>query len=251
MKKFIVALLLICIIILSFGFTAIKLWSLGPEGNYFNSNLRLKFAKYPVARQILGLHFDGDARTDYLGPRFGKISVEVDSMQGLEIPYAVLKQMAEKIGQLTGKETSFFQSDDNLPYLPDLSEADVKSLAKQYRNESALGETASLYLLVASRRDESMKELGSSLEEYGMVIFYDSLQEFTRDNPATFNNYLLSTILHEFGHQLGLPHNELDGCLMNENAEASHNARPSPETVLVNFCPEELAEIKENARLSQ
>ena len=47
------------IIIISFGFCYFRMSAQSETKNYFNENLRYKFARYPFFRNILGLHSQG------------------------------------------------------------------------------------------------------------------------------------------------------------------------------------------------
>ncbi len=236
MKKLLIIGLLLLIILLSFGFAILKIQTNGSEENYFNRRLRANFAARPWLRSALGLHWDGDGQADYLGKRYNKVLIEVDIMQGWNIDHQVLDELVQKIQAVLSKPTSYLISDRSIPYQSNLTKEEIAALVRRYRNHQNSRDTATVYLLYASKLKDEPTLLGLTYQEYAIILFGEPLQEFTQSNPKTLANYEVSTALHEFGHQLGLPHNEEPGCLMNKHAEEAHVARQSPKDVIMDFC---------------
>lgn len=234
-------LLLLVFILLCGAFIYAKSGSIGSEDDYFNTHYRLKLDRYAFMRQVLALHSYGDARADYLGTRYGKILIEVDILKGVDIDQNVLTRFTSKVSDITGKPTSYFISDTNLPY-SNLNESDVSKIAGSYRNAFSK-DAANLYVLLADTSKEDGKQLGSTQEEYGIVLYDRAIRDFTADSSATYESYAFSTLLHEFGHQLGLEHNDQPGCLMNAKAETNDQPRLFADQVVTDFCPFEKQEI--------
>ena len=155
MKKLITILLLLLIIAVSFLFILAKIQAQGSEQNYFNSKWRAQAAAVPFFRQIFGLHWDGDARADYLGDKYEKIFVEVDLADGQTVELAALDLLKEKMSAATGKPVSYLISDRTAP-------------RRNYRNES---DTAAVYLRILDRDPESPDTLGKTFEEYGIILY--------------------------------------------------------------------------------
>lgn len=243
MKKAFIIVCLSAVIVLSFSFVSLKIMARGSDGNYFNTHWRYWFARVPVWRQILGLHYDGDGQADYLGGRYKNIVIEVDTMDGLEIDDETLRQVTASIQGVTKKPTSFISSDNKVAYFPAINYQQLQQTVKQNRQYKNTKKTANIYLLLAGKKDGEPKLLGSTYQEYGIVIYIDALKNFAKDSPQTFNLYVLGTILHEFGHQIGLPHNSQQGCLMNEHAEAEHTAKSNPAEVVTDFCEYEVGSL--------
>jgi hypothetical protein len=245
MKRAIVALLII-VIFVNFVFIILRAQALGPENNFFNTRLREKFARVEFLRHVLGLHYDGDGKSDYLSHKYSKIFIEVDSMDGLQVPDASLKLLAEKISDITGKPTTYAVSNTHIPYVSVLTEGQISDTVNQNRNYKNHDDTAVLYLLYVSKVSDDVQEVGSSYEESGILLFDSVLVDFTSSNPSTFNNYVESTALHEFGHQLGLPHNNYSDCLMQASVDMGYNGYTTPAGVIVDFCDYEKDLIKNN-----
>lgn len=239
MKKLLVICFLFIVIGLSLSFSWVKIQASGPDDNYFNRELRSRFTAVPFFRHVLSLHYDGDARADYLGGKYKKIVIEVDTMQDIGARYEALDLLRDRVRQITGKPTSYIISDNNILYEREVDETGIEKLVKQYRNRESSDDTAVLYLLYASSSADQPDLLGLTYQEYGIILFYNALQDFTDENPKVLVNYEASTALHEFGHQIGLPHNERQNCLMNKSAEMAHIPREIPEDVITDFCEHE------------
>lgn len=234
-RKSIVVFVLLLVITLSFAFVWAKIQAQGAEDNLFNREWRDDFAAIPWLRQALGLHFDGDGKADYLGKHYQKILIEVDTMKDLGITLESLKLLTEKIQGVTGKPTSYLISDREILYDRELSGAEIENLVSLHRTHYNTGDTATIYLLYASRDQDRPTLLGATYQEYGIVLYGDALRDFTQDNLDLLTNYEASTALHEFGHQLGLGHNNDPGCLMNERVDSDPSWQ-HPEDVILGFC---------------
>jgi predicted Zn-dependent protease len=236
MRKAVTIIFLLLVIVAAFSFVAIKLLATGPDTNTFNTKYRPLLTAYPLLREMFRFHYDGDARADYLSDRYGKIMIEVDEMEGLEISDRVLISISKKISENTGKETVFIRS-DKIPYSKTVSLEDIDQLTKKYRNYIYAKDTAKVYVLYLSQLSgELSSDIGATHEEYGIALFDTPLRGLTSRNPEVFDRYVASTALHEFGHQLGLPHNENLGCLMNSGVDEGDVVREGTDDVIVDFC---------------
>ena len=246
MKKSAVVFFLVVFIGVIFSYIILRIGFLGSEDNFFNAKLRPHFSKYVILRQIFSLHFDGDAKTDFLGKGYGNILIEVDSMDKYDFDLSTLDLLAKKIQEITKKPTTYIFSDENIPYTEALNSQKIKEITKMNRDYFNNQKRAAIYLLVGSRDEKQPSLLGSTLDEYGIVLFMDALLDFTQDSPDnTLVNYEVSTILHEFGHQIGLPHNSEPNCLMNEQVEIHSGVFESLNSIIMDFCDLEKQSIQQ------
>jgi hypothetical protein len=237
--KILVIIVLLGVIIISFGFVYFKVSAQNTGSNYFNDNLRHKFARYPAVRQILGLHFDGDAKADYLGNRYQNITIKIISMEGLDISDEAAEVFAKRVENITGKKTKYLFY-PNIPYKSLIGAEELrKSLGSMGSSQDAVA-----YVFIVSQ-DADSEILGSTVLENGMVLFKNPLtNDMWKDNEENVDSYIASLLLHEFGHQLGLGHNSVSGCLMNEKAEFSDGGRLLRE--INDFCEFEKKQIKKS-----
>lgn len=242
MHKKIALIILSLFIIVIFSFVILRAWSLGSEDNYFNSRLRSRISAWPFARKIMAFHFDGDAKADYLGSRYNTIELEVDAFEGYSIPEEGLNSVVAAIEQVTGKEVFVRHSDYRIPNNGPATWEELKTIVTEKRSP-ADRRNASLYLLLASSKGQAATNIGETFGEDGIIIYVDGLKSFLSGNPELFQAYFASTVLHEFGHQLGLSHNDKPGCLMNPEVEGGASWE-TPEDVISRFCPYELELLK-------
>jgi predicted Zn-dependent protease len=236
MKKAFIGLLLLAIIFVSFAFVVLKLLANGSEDNFFNQKYRAKFAAQPTLRKMLNLHYDGDGRADLLGDRYSKIVIEVDEMLDLDLPSDALDIFEEKVAAVTGKEVIVVRS-DKVPYKDSVTLEEVNELTNVYRNYIYTKDAARFYVLYLSQfAGELSTDIGATNQEFGILLFDTTLQGLTAGNPDTLVKYIASTLLHEFGHQIGLDHNEETNCLMNASVEEGDVLREGSGDVLIDFC---------------
>lgn len=235
MKRLVKVFFLLLFIGVIFSFVGLRSMANGSDNNLFNQKYRAMFDKYPLARDILGLHFDGDGRFDYLDRSKSKLWVEIDTVYGTEIPQASLDLLAEKIKSSTGKDVVYYVSDKEIPAKQIVTQDDVKKLVSNYKNFHP-NDGAYLYLLFLQSYEPDPLLLGSTYQEDGVILYDQALKDLTKASPETYPQYVESTILHEFGHQLGLPHNEQKNCLMNSHADTNNVVRETTKSVIVDFC---------------
>jgi hypothetical protein len=241
MKKVLIVIFLLLIIIVTFSFVFLKIEARGNDGNYFNTHLRGNLSRYELARNILGLHYDGDAKADYLGKQTKNITVEVLVMKGLVARHGIIDNLAMKIEKTTGKKTDIAYSFKELPF-SNISEKE--ELAKQladlriYRNSSG---RSLLYILVVNQ-DHDQSQIGSTLQENAIILYENNLEQYNlAGNSDALDRYAGGVLLHEFGHQIGLQHNNMSGCLMNPVVELSD--RPKTSEIISGFCEYEKKQI--------
>ena len=220
-----------------------KSQSLGPDTNYFNTHFRPALDRNPLMRKILSLHNDGDALSDYLGSRYDKISIEVDITEGTEADRSVLDRFAQAVQAITGKQTSYLISDANLPFY-NQNDDQIDSIARLYQNVFP-SNTATLYVLLMDTKRGQPLLLGQTYHEDGIVIFQQAVKNFAGGNSLIYENYDYSTLLHEFGHQIGLDHNNQEGCLMNPKADSSDRPSDYAFQIVTDFCPLEYGQINQ------
>jgi len=239
--KFLIIVILLLVIIALAGFMYFKVSALNPGSNFFNDNLRYRFARYPSARQALGLHFDGDARADYLGDKYRNITIKIISMDGLAISDETARAFAKKVEITTGKKTDYLFY-PGIQYKPQMS---MEELQKHLANNgfSSPAQGAIIYVFIVSQKENDNVILGSTLLENGIVLFRNSLaNDMRKDDQENIDAHSASLLLHEFGHQIGLRHNPIEGCLMNENTDFSTDGKLLEK--IDDFCEYEKSQIE-------
>ncbi|MGE5297934.1 MAG: matrixin family metalloprotease [Acidobacteriaceae bacterium] len=242
MKKTLTVAGLSAVILLLAVFLTVRFSAQGGAENFFNLKFRPQLSRHPLARQIFGLHFDSDAKADYLAKKPGNIIVEVDSMEGTSLDYPLVQRLADRLAQVTGKQVSILISDDGIPFAKTTDEGQAENLKKQYQDNRINRDNAVLYLLTVNQNQAHPTWVGATLQEDGIMIFSQAVKDLTQDRRERTEDYLYSTLLHEIGHQLGLGHNDGEDCLMNETVE--EDSSRAWKDVVVDFCQEEKDQIE-------
>lgn len=207
---------LVLFIILCGTFIYIKVLSLGDENSKFNQITRLRLGKYETLRTIFGLHSDGDARYWYLSGNTPLI-LEVAQAPGLHINPDGLDQFEEMVTKYTGRQVRLINTEAAAP--GKLSEQELAETAGRARRYLIDG-SPDFLVIYADDFDRQGTEIAKTYREFGMVLSNQRLSEVTGELGLSVEaQYVESALLHEFGHQLGLPHNDSPGCIMNARAE--------------------------------
>jgi len=244
MKKKITIIFLLFLITFLGIFIFLKLSVNGAEDNIFNTNWRYKFARYKIFRKTLSLHYDGDARSDYLGKKQSEITLKVVLMEGLYFDQDILIMVGKKIQEITGKPTLISYAVKKIPFSQESKLSDLATSLQEVRSYESGLDRAMIFLVIANQNEMEPSNIGSTLQEDGLVFFEGDINKsYSQEGDIqSYQQYAVSVLMHEFGHQLGLPHNELEGCLMNKQLEI--NAQEKREKISIDFCEQEKKAIK-------
>ncbi|MFH1597983.1 MAG: matrixin family metalloprotease [Patescibacteria group bacterium] len=239
---------LLIIIIFCASFILFRYYGNQDNANWFNDNLRGELAKSPTLRSLYALNWDGDAKSDYLSNRkFKKLVIEIESIQQCALYFADNQALADQINDLIqkpeGVEIILNDSidEDEIIFLESnpLDRA-VSRLKARLQNHKTGGDTAFLHVLCLDYNRDASTTIGATYENTTVLLFYNRIKEVTEKNSAALPIYLKTTLLHEFGHQLGLPHLEDTGCMMAATVESPGNAIGALDQIPQSFCPASL-----------
>ncbi len=246
MRKLYIVLLILATLI-GLSFLVIRYFAnSSAQDNWFNNNWREKFARSTILRTVFNLRWDGDAKTDYLlNNTYTNILIEVDRQEDCSINPEVwdgviseMKCVTKKTGEITVEES------DTIPLAREsYTSEQTRGMANRYRNNKTKGDTALLHIVCLNTYAEAPSNIGLTVYENGIVLFWNALKRVAGSNTIALNKFISSTILHEFGHQLGVDHIEAPFCLMNAEVESPPLDRPV--YIQTTYCDEEIAAIEE------
>ena len=207
--------LLIVIAILG-TFIYLKLQVSGDPNSTFNQSTRYTLGKHPWLRTIFSLRSFGDARAEFFSGS-GPIIIEWFKPQTEDMDFSgVLDKFSQAVAGYTGREVKVTRSgsvDDSTLAIANLAVYKLNASVKESGGGSAL---LVFFTFDYSPRDNN--ELSATYEETGMVIALTAHKKFAQDYSQDLNTYLLSSLSHEFGHQIGLSHNTDPKCIMSLHA---------------------------------
>ena len=244
--KHFLTLLLVAIIAASSAYIGVRaVLGYDPTGQT-SISLRTKLVQVATLRDIFNLHDTGDGKTDYLSASTQHIAIQVYTMPSENVDDAVFETLASKIQDVTGKVTALNTTYGSLSDLVTTTPATRDTLLSPYdMPHSMMPSTATLNVFILSADSEAPNELGLTYRENGIILFEHTLEASTKRSPQTLEAYQLSTLLHEFGHQMGLDHNTEPGCLMNASADITDSLNADSNNIVTNFCTDEMAQVKQ------
>jgi predicted Zn-dependent protease len=239
--------LVICLVVVGLYFI-VFLSANQLEENWFNPHYRTKVAQYPLMRTLFYLHWDGDAKSDYLlSKKYKSLKVEIDRSEDCRLTQEMLDEIEigieavmQKPGGITFEDSDIFSlSKEN--YTVD----EILAIKEKYNSNSSDGSEAKIHILCMNRYADEPLNIGLTLEEDGMVIFWQTMKKLASNNPDSLKLYVVSTVLHEIGHQVGLKHVENEKCLMVAFVERPGNAKGALKKIMTSFCEEELEAVEQ------
>lgn len=234
------AIFLIIVILLLGAFLYLKYEAKGDPNSHFNQTTRLSLARHPFARALLGLHNEGDARSEYLqntGPLviewFLPITESVDS--------GVVQQFADLAGKYTGRQVQVnFGGNISVGTIP-LVSADNLAL----KGSPPFGSSVFYAVFATDYQPRDNGELFTTHGEATVVISLNANRKFLGNISQDLNNYLLFDLLHAFGSEIGLPEQGTDpSCVM--SSPKGFNGLPLEDSERFqpqDFCPAEQQQI--------
>jgi predicted Zn-dependent protease len=226
-------------------FIYLKVQINGNEKSQFNQTTRYELGEYPWARKVLGLHNDGDARAWYLSGN-EKMVIEVARASNVDVNEKAFETFVANVEKYTGREVVYFQEETFKPGR--LSDADLEEIVRQHRRHE-VSSAPNLFIIYAEDFNRDGIEVAKTFKEFAMVLSDKRLKEITQRFSEAFPEYVQSTMLHEFGHQLGLDHNTEIDCLMNEKVEKPNEdgifSRHYTQTDFCDYEKNELEKIKQ------
>jgi hypothetical protein len=204
-------------------------------------SLKDKVIKFPKLVSLLNLNEPGDARFVYLDPERKQINVNIYLVNKALPDERINTWISEIVSETVGKKTIISDLEDiNYENKGMLSNNDLNNIRKMIVSE---GRAASdLNLVYVSLYAEKPTSVGLVLHRDMIFLFRDAFANLTE--KGYINDVLeKTTLMHEWGHLLGVDHIDDDRCIMSEIVEVFDNP-PIGKSLPKKYCWEELEDIR-------
>ncbi|MDR3642309.1 MAG: hypothetical protein P4L74_01610 [Candidatus Doudnabacteria bacterium] len=226
------------------AFFYVKLQAKGSPDSQFNQSTRYTIGQYPVLRSLFGFHKPGDARAEYFKAA-GPIYIVWFKPDTLDVDVSPLNAFASLVSKYTGRTAQVVDggsvSDSTVP----LTTLNAARIGSDTRVPGG-GSKFYVYFLqdYSPRADQ---EMSTTYLESGTAISVSAYMDFLRSEPQQLNNYILSSLLQNFGIQIGLKTQSTDNsCVM--DTQIGQNGQPFEAFGLYisqDFCPAEQLKISQ------
>ena len=240
LKKFLtVSLTTILILIIVFNLVYLFFFALFNSQVFLAKSVTLRdeFSKNELLQVAFQLDRLSDAKRDLLVKDLDVIIVPTASFS---LGSDVSSNIAQKIGEVTGKRVNVLTDKTFERHeIVDLSQENLENISKSVAQKA--GSKNYLAIILLDKSKETPTNVGMAEGERVIVLFEDRIAELS-ETQTVLDDLKVSTVLHEYGHLIGLEHNNNKGCLMNEKVESpgSNWSADMPQT----FCSFEKSEIE-------
>lgn len=233
MVEFVVLVVLVVV-----GFLVYQLY-LADGSVPFNKELRESFLKSSFTRSVLALNRPGDQRFIYLNQDSNKLTVEVDIQAGIVPNHQYKMWLTQMIKDTTGKIADIRESyDSDILPKPAFSYTELLSMAKKTRDPLLAAQPNYLHVLYLGESSNEPTNVGMVLTATDIFLFKQVVIQLS-DRESIRSKIERSTIMHEWGHLLGLEHVALENCIMNEKVEVYENKKFQGSNLPTDYCAEE------------
>jgi hypothetical protein len=183
----------------------------------FSKYVKGEVIKYPGLALFLNLNEPGDGRFLYLGPHHQQIRINIYSVNNTRVNESVTDWMNEIVSETTGKK--IVVSDLRpVEYKNNglLGDNDLNNIRKIIVTEA--GSVSDLNIVYTSSYSQKPSSIGLVIHRDTIFVFEDALKKLSEKSDIK-NILEKTTIMHEWGHLLGIDHVYNDDCIMSEIVE--------------------------------
>ena len=240
LKKFLtVSLTTILILIIVFNLVYLFFFALFNSQVFLAKSVTLRdeFSKNELLQVAFQLDRLSDAKRDLLRK---DLDIIVIPTADFSLENGVSSNVAKKISEVTEKKVSIV-TDKILERkrIGDLSQENFEKISEEAAKKA--GSKNYLAIILLDKSGDAPTNVGMAEGERTIVLFEGRIAELS-ETQTVLDDLKVSTVLHEYGHLIGLEHNNNEGCLMNEKVESPGNnwSASLPQT----FCSFEKSEIE-------
>ncbi len=235
--------LVVLVLLLGLG-TLIYALHLAEPNNLIKNHLRPALLRRDWSRNLLFLNQPGDYRYAYAGSRVKEIVVEVDWLEGIEPNHDYetwIEQMITESIKKEGKVVLAQSIGDE--FKREYSYQELMALERKNRSSDLEKNLGYMHVLYLTRSTDEPTNAGMVLSDRAIFIFEDVINDLSeRDDIRA--RVERSTLIHEWGHLLGLNHTTENNCVMSETVEVYGNRQFQFNNIPVTHCTDTIIELE-------
>jgi len=205
------------------------------------SIIKRQFIHYPILVQLAHLNQPGDFRYLYLNSSSSTINVNIVYAASVTPDPKAPDWIQQMINQTTGKDAHIFLSPTPLPNSYDFySTADLNQICADLASTHPQSPFVNIVYLTTYADKPSYA--GLVIHADTLFIFEQGLHSLT--SSATQRTRLeQSTLMHEWGHLLGLEHTDLTDCIMASSVDVYQGNSAWKNHIPTTYCWTELDQL--------
>jgi hypothetical protein len=238
LKKVIIVLLIIVILLVPATIFLAKFDNRTPVGAIIKRIL----VRDPVLVNLINLNEPGDGRYIYLKSN-QPIQVNVYYQTGFAPNPQLSTWVTQMISQSISQKVNTTVNPEPLTGIKDdYSNLDLNLIRSNLLHPEKSGPILNLVYL--SSYHDYPSYVGLTLHRDTIFLFKQAMNE-TSNTPAETSAMEQSTIMHEWGHIIGLDHTELTDCIMSAQVEAFERGSGYKNNFLTQYCSDELYQFQQ------
>lgn len=210
------------------------------SGSEFSDFLRRLIIRSPLVVNVLNLNQPGDAVFVYLNSKEPKISVELKYLRKSDIEAEAGIWIKSMLNQTINKDVNINASYLDISEQDSFSNEDLNLIREKFVKRFNTAPT--LYIFYLTRHKEMQSNLGITLHRDTIFIFKDAIDVLSSQSQ-TRKRLEQSTLMHEWGHLLRLPHFENSDCIMSPFVEVGGGFLYTGRDIPVEYCPETIQQL--------
>ncbi|HLE48440.1 MAG TPA: hypothetical protein VI819_00175 [Patescibacteria group bacterium] len=209
--------------------------------SFLGENLKKVVMQNNFLIGFMNLDSPGDARFLYLKPDGKSISVRIIPVNSKMPDLDADLWVNEMISQTLNKDAEISVTNNvDYPVNDHLKDGDLNNLHNLVKKNDA----ADLYIIYTSSYNEIPSSVGLVLHRDTIFIFKDAIDGLTE--KGVIKDVLeRTTIMHEWGHLLGMDHVSDEKCIMDEQADV-YDTPPLGKKLPTEYCWEELQSLDQS-----
>ena len=230
------AILIICVVALS-----IYLVKFQPN-QLISQEIRQIIIQSPKIRELVKINQAGDARYEYLNDDNTPITVRVLNFSNSKPDKDLEAWITDMVSITTGKSILVTQEIiSDQPLKPQYSDDDLVKLLEQINTTSS--DSPYLDIIYLSTYAEVPSHVGLVNHSNTIYMFKDVVRNLT-SQPAVQSRIEQSTLMHEWGHLLGLEHVDQEKCVMSGTVEVFEKRKVQNRNIPIEYCTDTLIDIR-------